>query len=214
MNNRKQFVSINGFESSKLNLTCGVPQGSTRGPLLFLLYLNDLRFCLNISSSNHFVDDTCLIYPSKKVITLETGLNTDLKATSKWVKANRLSLIKKSQLVIFHSKSKKVDFTSFSIKLEGSKLKPSKYVKYLGIYIGENLSWITHINKLSKKISRANGILAKLRYFATKKILILVYYAIFCSQLLYGCPVWSLTTVNNINTIRILQKKCIRIISL
>ena len=70
-----------------------------------------------------------------------------------------------------------------------SKLKPSKYVKYLGIFIDENLSWSTHINKLSKKISRANGILAKLRYFATKKILILVYNAIFYSQLLYGCPV-------------------------
>ena len=111
--------------------------------------MNDLRFCLNKSSSNHFADDTCLIYDSKKVKTLETDLNTDLTATSEWLKANRLSLIKKSQLIIFHSKSKKVDFTSFSIKLEGSKLKPSKYVKYLGIYIDENLSWITHINELS-----------------------------------------------------------------
>ena len=214
LNNRKQFVSINGFESSKLNITCGVPQGSTLGPLLFLIYSNDLRFCLNKSSSNHFTDDTCLIYASKKVKTLEIDLNADLKATSEWLKANRLSLsIKKSQLIIFHSKSKKVDFTSFLIKLEGSKLKPSKYVKNLGIYIDENLSWSTHINELSKKINRANGILAKLRYFATKKILILVYYAIFYSQLLYGCSVWSLTTVNNIDTIRILQKKCIRIIN-
>ena len=148
MNNRKQVVSINGFESSKLNITCGVPQGSTLGPLLFLIYLNDLRFCFNKSRSNHFADHTCLIYASKKVKTLETDLNTDLKATSEWLKANRLSLnIKKSQLIIFHSKSKKVDFISFSIKLEGSKLKPSKYVKYLGIYIGENLSWSTYINE-------------------------------------------------------------------
>ena len=202
LNNRKQFVSMNGFESSKLNITCGVPQGSTLGPLLFLIYLNDLRFCLNKSSSNHFADDTYLIYASKKVKTLETDLDIDLKTTSEWLKANRLSLnIKKSQLIIFHSKSKKVDFTSFSIKLEGSKLKPSKYVKCSGIFIDE------------KQISRANGILAKLRYFATKKILILVYYAIYYSQLLYGCPVWSLTTVNNINTIRILQQKCIRIIN-
>ena len=60
LNNRKQFVSINGFESPKLNITCGVPQGSTLGPLLFLIYLNDLRFCLNKSNSNHFADDTCL----------------------------------------------------------------------------------------------------------------------------------------------------------
>ena len=111
LNNRKQFVSINGFESSKLNIACGVPQGSTLGPLLFLIYLNDLRFCLNKSSSNHFADDTCLIYASKNVKTLETDLNTDLKATSEWLKANRLSLnIKKSQLIIFHSKSKKCGF--------------------------------------------------------------------------------------------------------
>ena len=70
LNNIKQFVSINGFESSKLNITCGVPQGSTLGPLLFLIYLNDLRFCLNKSSSNHFADDTCLIYPRSKLLKL------------------------------------------------------------------------------------------------------------------------------------------------
>ena len=89
MNNRKHFVSINGFESSKLNITCGVPQGSTLGSLLFLIYLNDLRFCLNKSSSNCFADDTCLIYASKKVKTLETDLNTDPKATSEWLKGRQ-----------------------------------------------------------------------------------------------------------------------------
>ena len=81
-------------------------------------------------------------------------------------------------MLIFHSKFKKVDITSFSIKLEGIKLIPSKYVKYLGFYIDENLSWGTHINELSKKLSRANGVLAKLRYFAPKKIVLLVYYTI------------------------------------
>ena len=115
-------------------------------------------------------------------------------------------------MLIFHSKFKKVDITSFSIKLEGIKLIPSKYVKYLRFYIDENKSWHTHINELSKKLSEANGVLAKLRYFAPKKILLPVYYAIFYSHLLYGCPVWSLTTVNNINTISVL-KKCIRMIN-
>ena len=105
LTNRKQVVSINGFESSKLDITCGVPQGSTPGHLLFLLYINDLKFCLNKSSSNHFADDTCLIYASKKIKTLETILNTDLKATSEWLKANGLSLnVKECQLIIFHSK--------------------------------------------------------------------------------------------------------------
>ena len=105
MNNRKLFVSINGFESSKLNITLGVTQGSTLGPLLFLINLNDLRFCLN-GSSYHFADDTCLICASKKVETLETDLKTDPKATSEWLKANGLSLnIKKS-----------VDYISFKIE--------------------------------------------------------------------------------------------------
>ena len=80
---------------------------------------------------------------------------------------------------------KKVDFTTFSIKFEGIKLIPSKYVKYLGVYIDENLSWSAHINELSQKLSRANGILAKLRYFALKKTLILVYYAIFYSIIIW-----------------------------
>ena len=66
-----------------------------------------------------------------------------------------------------------------SIKFEGIKRIPSKYVKYLAVYIDENLSWSAHINELSKTLSRANGILAKLRYFAPKKTLILVYYSIF-----------------------------------
>ena len=91
----------------KLNITCGVPQGSTLGPLLFLIYLNDLRFCLNKSSSNHFADDTCLIYASKKVKTLETDLKTDLKATSQWLKANCLSL---------NIKKITVDYISFKIE--------------------------------------------------------------------------------------------------
>ena len=72
-------------------------------------------------------------------------------------------------MLIFHSKFKKVDITSFSIKLEGIKLIPSKYAKYLGFYIDENLSSGTHINELSKKLSRAIGVLAKLRYFTPKK---------------------------------------------
>ena len=118
LTNRQQFVSINGFDSSKLDIKCGVPQGSTLGPLLFLIYINDLRFCLNKSTSSHFADDTCIMYASKKMKTLETVLNADLKSVSDWLKANRLSLnIDKTKLLIFHSKRKKIDPSSISIKM-------------------------------------------------------------------------------------------------
>ena len=214
LSNRHQYVTINGFDSSQLEIQCGVPQGSTLGPLLFLLYINDLRYSLQKSIASHFADDTSITYSSKKLKTLETILNTDLKGISDWLKANRLSLnVDKSKLLIFHSKQRKLDLNGLSIKLEGSKLIPCDNVKYLGLFLDNNLSWDFHVNQLSKKLSRANGILAKIRHFLPTKILTSVYYAIFYSHIICGCSIWSLTTKINIEIITVLQKKCIRIIN-
>ena len=89
LTNRKQFVSINGYDSTQLPITCGVPQGSTLGPLLFLLYINDLRFCLKHATASHFADDTCLTYASIKSSTLQTDLNYDLKKPNKLAKSKQ-----------------------------------------------------------------------------------------------------------------------------
>ena len=72
LSNRKQYVSINGFNSNEMNVTCGVPQGSSLGPLLFLIYINDFYLCLSQTSCGHFADDTFIIYNSKKAKTIET----------------------------------------------------------------------------------------------------------------------------------------------
>ena len=103
--NRKQFVTINGFDSEVRNMTCGVPQGSSLGPLLFLLYINDFRICLEKTSCGHFADDSFLIYNSKKLKTIETVINTELKQVIKWLGLNKLSLnTAKTELIFFHSK--------------------------------------------------------------------------------------------------------------
>ena len=121
LSGRKQFVSINGHNSDKLDITCGVPQGSTLGPLLFLIYINDLRFCLKYATSNHFADDTCILHASKKLKTLKNNLNCDLKSCSEWLKANRLSLnVKKTELLLFHSNRKTLD-NNISINILGRK---------------------------------------------------------------------------------------------
>ena len=214
LSNRQQYVSINGFDSPKLEVKCGVPQGSTLGPLLFLLYINDLRLNLIKSSCSHFADDTCITYANRKMKSLETVLNQDLNITSDWMKANRLSLnVDKSKLIIFKSRQKKFDNNNISIKLNGSKLDPIDHVKYLGLYLDRNLSWNVQIKHLSNQLSRSNGILCKLRHFVPKKTLISVYYSIFYSHMLYGCPIWSLTSLNNLNSITVLQKRCIRIMN-
>ena len=214
LSNRQQFVSINGFESSKLSIKCGVPQGSTLGPLLFLLYINDLRFSITSSIISHFADDTCITLASKKLKSLETVLNYDLKLCSEWLKANRLSLnADKSKLLLFQSKKKPIDYSKISIKLNGTKLIPADQVKYLGIFVDKHLGWDYQINHLSNKLSRANGVLYKLRSFCSRDTLLSVYYSLFYSHLIYGCPVWSLTTKANLYTINVLQKKSIRIIN-
>jgi len=213
LSDRKQYVSINGVDSEYLDINCGVPQGSTLGPLLFILYINDLNYSLKYSTASHFADDTCLLYASKNPKTLETNLNYDLKRLNQWLYANRLSLnIDKSKLLLFHSKYNKKKF-DINIKMKGIKLTPSSSVKYLGLYLDDNLSWDYHINELTRKLSRTNGILSKLRHFVPIQTLLQIYYSLFYSHMSYGILVWSLTAQKNIEKITLLQKKCLRILN-
>ena len=172
------------------------------------MYINDLRFALKDATASHFADDTCILYASNKLKSIETVLNCDLKSIYDWLKANRLSLnVDKSKLLMFKSKQRMLNSDSISIKLGGVKPIPVDSEKYLGLHLDKYLSWDLQTNQLSKKLSRANGILSKLRHFAPKQTLVSVYYSIFYTHLLYGCPVWSLTKNENLDTITILQKK-------
>ena len=214
LSDRKQFVSINGHDSEVKDVTCGVPQGSSLGPLLFLLYINDLRLCLSETSCGHFADDTFIVFNSKKPKTIETVINYELKKVSKWLRLNKLSLnAAKTEVIFFQSKRHSLDYDKISIKMNGFKLTPVDYIKYLGMYIDKNLDWNHHIQELIKKLNRANGIISKLRYNTTLDICIQVYYAIFYSYLIYGCNVWGFTSEENIKAIQVLQNKCIRIMS-
>ena len=214
LSDRKQFVSINGYDSEVKDVTCGVPQGSSLGPLLFLLYINDLRLCLSETSCGHFADDTFIIYNSKKPKSIETIINHELKKVSRWLRLNKLSLnAAKTEVIFFRSSRHALDYDKISIKMNGLKLTPVEYVKYLGMYIDKNLDWNHHIQELAKKLNRANGILSKLRYNTSLDICKQVYYAIFYSYLIYGCNVWGFSSEENINAIQVLQNKCVRIMT-
>ena len=215
LSGRKQYVSINGIDSEVKDVTCGVPQGSSLGPLLFLMYINDFRACLSETGCGHFADDTFIIFSSKTPKTIETIVNFELKSVVTWLRLNKLSLnAGKTELIFFQSKRHPLNYDNISIKLNGLKLTPVDFIKYLGMFIDKHLNWTTHIDELCKKLSRANGIISKLRYNAPLDICKRVYYAIFFSHLINGCNLWSLTPCKkNLARIERLQKKCVRIMT-
>ena len=154
------------------------------------------------------------MYSNKKLKSVETIMNTELKKVSTWLRLNKLSLNSdKTVLIFFHSKKHLFNYDKISIKFDGKRLIPVDYVKYLGMFIDKYLSWDFHIQQLCKKLSRANGILSKLRQNAPLESCLQVYYAIFYSHLIYGCNIWGLTSEDNLKKIEVLQKKSLRIMT-
>ena len=171
LSNRSKYISINEYESGLVALNCGVPQGSVLGPLLFLLYINNLNQAIKFCKVHHFADDTNLLCLSKSIKKLNKPVNADLKHLVNWLNANKISLnVKKTEMVIFKSKQKKFE-GDLKIKLCGKRLYPTGSVKYLGVKIDTNLSWQYHVNDLTIKLNRANALLSKIRKFVSLKIL-------------------------------------------
>ena len=143
--------------------------------------------------------------------TIESIVNCELKSVSRWLRLNRLSLnAGKTELIFFRSPQHSLNYDDISIKFNGIKLTPVDHVKYLGMYIDKHLSWNFHILQLCKNLSRANGIISKLRHYAPFSTCLQVYYAIFFSYLSYGCNVWGLTHEENLNKVDVLQRRCLR----
>ena len=110
LSNRKQYVSVNGHESSLASVLYGVPQGSVLGPLLFLIYINDLNQAIKFCKVHHFADDTNLLHFNKSVAKLNKLVNQDMKILTVWLNANKISLnVEKAKLIIFKHQRKRHD---------------------------------------------------------------------------------------------------------
>ena len=212
LSNRQQYVYVSGCDSSKRPVNHGVPQGSVLGPLLFLIYINDLHYAIQNSKTNLFADDTCLLLSDSNLQDLETKINSDLIKLSSWLRANKISLnVTKTEVLPFRSKSKTVSY-HMKLKLDDHILKFSSKVKYLGILLDEFLIWNFQFDTLASKLSRTNGILAKLRHFVPETLLKTLYYALFHSHISYANIVWGQALTQN-SRIGKLQKKCVRILT-
>ena len=186
LSNRKQYVSVNGSNSNLLPINCGVPQGSVLGPLLFLIYINDLPNPSKKLTFYLFADDTNIYYESKDLSDLFRIVNEELRLVKKWLDSDKLSLnIDKTNYIIFHSSSINVSSGS-DIRIGKNHIKRVKFVKFLGLLLDEHLSWKYHLSELSKQLATTCGMFSKLGVLIT---------SLRCFDLLVQCFVFILLTI-------------------
>ena len=162
LTDRLQYTLINNYSSQSKTIRCGVPQGSTLGPLLFLIYVNDLylasKFDLNL-----FADDAYLAMSNTSSGQLEIDVNNELVKIHNWLNINKLSLnIKKTKFIIFKN-TRKNNLYKFNIKFGSQTIEQTEEIKYLGVIIDSNLNWKPHIKFIKNKVSSGCWVLFKLK---------------------------------------------------
>ena len=218
LTNRKQSITYNNkkCESDFLTIKCGVPQGSILGPLLFLIYVNDLCKASSEISAVMFADDTNLFLSNKNITNLFTTMNTELKKITEWFKANKLSLnVSKTKYSLFHQlkKKKHIPVSLPFLKLNNIKITRDTSTKFLGVLLDENLSWKAEIESVELKISKSIGILYKAKGILNNFLLKQLYSGFVHSYLAYANIAWASTHKSKLQAFFRRQKHAIRLIN-
>ena len=216
LKDRQQFVNINGINSDTLAMSCGVPQGSVLGPLLFLIFINDLPNTTNFLTLL-FADDTTFQLSGQNVQELFQTANIELNKAAIWFQTNKLTLnVKKTKFILFRSKNMQVDFSNINLKIGGSQIErigeqcDTKWFKFVGHHMDEYLTWEYQIAHVHSKLASANFAIAKVKNLLPRKIKLTLYNSLFKSHLEFGILAWGGVKSSKLKRIIVLQKKCVR----
>jgi hypothetical protein len=209
--NRKQYVIMGDNKSDFLTIKCGVPQGSIIGPLLFIIYVNDITAATKHFYPIVYADDTTLVTSIKSSIknnACQLKLNKELKEINNWLKSNKLSLnIKKTKCMTFHTPQKKITLPKLFI--DNINLEFVNEFNFLGLILDKHLTWKSHIDMIAKKISKTIGIMYKLRNNLPYYTLRTIYNSLILPHLNYGLICWGWRS----EKLFTLQKRAIRVIA-
>ena len=210
LSDRWQFVEFNGHKSSYLPIKTGVPQGSVLGPLLFLIYINDLPLVSNVFDMLMYADDTTLYCNIKQDIGEEV-INAELLKLWEWLSANKLSLnIAKTKYMVFHTSKRNVIYPN--LKVNNNNIERVTQFNFLGVILHSHMTWNKHINHISMKIARSIGILYRLRNVYPESVLITIYNTLILPHFHYCLLLWGSVVKEN-HSLHLLQKKALRIIT-
>ena len=213
LTNRTQVTAIRNVYSSAKPVHIGVPQGSVLGPLLFIIYVNDLPSCIKLCNVSLYADDTA-VYFSSDVSVVEDKINSDLKSLSRWLNENLLTLNKtKCKFVIFGSNQKLAKINKISLRINGCQVDAEDSFKYLGVVMHKKMTWLDRIDQLNVKVCQRLGALRQVKHLLPHDAGKTLYSSLILTLFDYANVVWG--DKNNavlMNQLQVLQNNAARTI--
>ena len=201
--------------SEQKSITYGAPQGSCLGPLLFLIFCNDLYLNLEFTKCILFADNTTVYYSNKNLSLLVAPVEHDLLKLNDWFKANKLTLNKKKSVCILFRANNSIKTSNLTgIKIDNEEIKFVNNTKFLGVWLDKALDWTVHTNKLLMKIQRNAHLLYRSKNLLSLHAKKILYFTQIYSHISYGISIWGpMASKSCLNIISRTQKNCIQCVN-
>ncbi len=212
LSNRTQKTLINNKLSDPLTITHGVPQGSNLGPLLFLLYINDINLSINNSKIIQFADDTTLYTSHNNIETLKYNIQNDLIKINNWCESNNMALNSKKTKIMTFGRKKMVNNTkTIEIEINNTKLQMVNNYRYLGMTLDECLNYNNYIKKILSSVAHKMYLMKRVKQYLTEKSCLLIYKSFILPIIEYGNVLYRNTNKSNLCKLQRIQNHCIKV---
>lgn len=213
LSNRKQYTVINNVKSDTRNIGYGVPQGSVLGPLLFLIFINDIQYCTNDQHLRLFADDTGIFVYGKNLLSTIEMAQSILNKLQEWFKHNKLTIsVNKCAWMIFHGKRKKIPENLPSLYMNNVEMIRVNSYKYIGLTLDSTLSWAPHVNSLCTTLNRYFGIFYHIRHKIPKYMVRQLYFSTIFSHINYGLELYGSCASHLIQKLQVKQNSLLKLL--